>query len=129
MPNGAVGEVRAWLRLEGLADLVFAASLYAVLGRGWLVFALCLLLPDVSFVGYLAGPRVGAFVYNTAHSTLGPLALLALSRVEPHSLPTVAALIWLAHIGLDRLIGYGLKYPTAFTETHLGTIGRERVVP
>lgn len=120
-----VGTVRGWLRVEGLAELVFALTIYSHLGRSWMVFALCFLLPDVSFVGYLAGPRVGAWVYNLAHSTVGPFVLLAMSSFDAQ-LATVVGSIWLAHIGFDRLLGYGLKYPRAFTDTHLGPIGRAR---
>lgn len=119
------GAVRTWLRVEGVALLLAAASCYAASGRSWSTFAIFFLAPDISFAGYLAGARVGALFYNAAHALVLPAALLgfaAAGRVE--FLP--AATIWIAHIGFDRMLGYGLKYDTAFGDTHLGRIGRGR---
>lgn len=122
---GAVtGNVRLWLRLEGLAAVVLAVYLYARGGHSWLLFAALLLAPDLSFAAYAAGARIGAIVYNAVHSYVGPLLLAAWFVADGR--PPVLALIWVAHIGLDRLLGYGLKYPTGFGDTHLGTIGRRR---
>jgi uncharacterized protein DUF4260 len=121
--GGAVdGAVRGWLRLEGIAALVLAIGLYPQQGGSWLVFAALFFAPDVSFAGYLAGPRLGAAIYNAAHSYVGPLilAVTLLSVGAGMTLP----LIWGAHIGFDRALGYGLKYPAAFRDTHLGLIGR-----
>jgi hypothetical protein len=114
--------VRRWLRLEGLMAFLLATYLYAQAGGSWLAFLLLFLVPDVSFAGYLAGPRVGAVVYNVAHSYVGPLALVAILLVSGLELPLT--LVWVAHIGFDRALGYGLKYPSAFGDTHLGRIGR-----
>jgi hypothetical protein len=116
--------VRVWLRLEGAAVLVAAVALHAMLGASWLLFAALFLVPDVSFAGYAAGPRVGALAYNAVHSYVGPVLLAAALAIA--GLNTAAALIWLAHIGLDRALGYGLKYASAFSDTHLGRIGRTR---
>lgn len=77
------------------------------------------LAPDLSFAGYLAGPRMGAWVYNTVHTTISPIALAVVGVLWNTDWCVQLALIWLAHIGLDRLLGYGLKYPTAFKDTHL----------
>ena len=115
-----------WQRLEGLALLAVAALAYGRTGQGWLVFAVLFLVPDLSFFGYLAGPRIGGLVYNLAHSLIGPLVLAGAGLVMGHSLVTGIALIWLAHIGLDRMLGYGLKSSEAFGITHLGPIGRAR---
>lgn len=121
--SGAVaGAVRLWLRLEGLCVLAAALFLYQRGGHSWGLLAALFLVPDLSFAGYLAGPRVGAWAYNAAHSYVGPLAL-AVAFVATGR-PPVIALIWGAHIGFDRLLGYGLKYPSAFNDTHLGPIGR-----
>ena len=76
-------------------------------------------MPDLSMVGYLAGPRIGSVVYNLAHIYLWPLALIALASFTSSTLIMQLALIWSAHIGMDRMLGYGLKYPTAFKDTHL----------
>lgn len=94
----------------------------------WLLFAALLLLPDVSFGAYLVGPRAGALAYNVMHSYSGPL-LLAVAFLATGR-PPVIPLIWGAHIGFDRLLGYGLKYSRAFGDTHLGMIGsRDRARP
>jgi hypothetical protein len=116
--------VKVWLRLEGLLVLLLAAYAYRDLGGSWVLFGALFFVPDVSFAGYLAGPRAGAAVYNAAHSYAGPLlcALALFLAAATARLPLV--LIWAAHVGFDRALGYGLKYPTAFQDTHLGRIGR-----
>lgn len=119
---GASGSVRAWLRLEGLAVLVASAAVFAAGGHSWPLFALLLFVPDLSMLGYLAGPRVGAWAYNAAHSYVGPIVVAILMVATGR--PPVIACIWAAHIGLDRMLGYGLKYPSGFAHTHLGPIGR-----
>jgi len=107
------------LQIEGAA--VLALSLYAYHWQhgGWGMFALLFLVPDVSMLGYLANPRAGATAYNSAHTYIGPL-LLGIYSIAAH-VPTalLLALIWIAHIGFDRLLGYGLKYPARFKDTHL----------
>lgn len=107
------------LRLEGLAVLVGSVVLYADGGWSWLAFLLLLLAPDLSMLGYLAGPRPGAVVYDVAHFAALPVALGTAGLVGDSSVPVQLALIWLAHIGMDHALGYGLKYPTAFGDTHL----------
>lgn len=121
---GASGGVRLLLRLEGLAAFLIALALYRQTEYGWGVFALCFLAPDLSFLGYLAGDRVGAIAYNTAHSYLGAVAVLVASAYFAAPPLFAAGLIWCAHIGFDRALGYGLKYAAGFGHTHLGRIGR-----
>ena len=120
------GTVRWWLRVEGLVLFAVGVAAYAHLGLGWGWFAALFLVPDLAFVGYLAGPRVGAIAYNTMHSVSGPgaLAILGAAGVIDGALPIAA--IWIAHVGFDRALGYGLKYPSGFRDTHLGRIGRAR---
>jgi hypothetical protein len=120
----ATGGVRALLRLEGVALLAVALLLYRHSQSSWLLFAELSLLPDISFAGYLFGSRAGATAYNAAHSTLGPVALAAFAIATGMQLPFVLALIWTAHVGFDRALGYGLKYASGFRDTHLGHIGR-----
>jgi len=123
--RGAVlGGVRLLLRLEGLVLAAAAVAFYAHQGGSWWLFAVLFLAPDISFTAYLAGPRVGAAVYNAVHSTLAPAALLAIGFSAGQPLVAGIATIWLAHIGVDRLAGYGLKYADGFGFTHLGRIGR-----
>jgi Domain of unknown function (DUF4260) len=122
---GAVtGGLKTLLRLEGLALLAGMTLSYAVWGGSWWVYAILFLAPDLSFAGYLAGPRVGAIVYNAAHSTLAPAALMTLGYALASPLALSIATIWLAHIGFDRALGYGLKYSDGFGFTHLGRIGK-----
>ncbi len=98
--------------------------LYSKFGQSWILFAALLLAPDVSAAGYLFGSRIGAFAYNAAHIELGPVVLAAIGVGGHHPLLWSLALIWLAHIGVDRALGLGLKYPTDFRDTHLGKMGK-----
>lgn len=110
---------RALLHLEGLAVLVGALALYFDAGYGWLALVVLFLAPDLSMLGYLAGPRVGSVTYDVVHTYVGPVALGVVGVLGDYDTAVQLALIWLAHIGLDRLLGYGLKYPTGFKDTHL----------
>lgn len=118
-----------WLRAEGAAVFLLSVLLYAQHGRGWFFFVLLFLLPDLSMVGYVRGARPGAAVYNVFHTYTGPLLLGAAAAALERSLLLSLALVWSAHIGLDRALGYGLKLPTGFQDTHLGRIGRSAGVP
>jgi Domain of unknown function (DUF4260) len=122
--GAATGGVRTLLRLEGLALFAAMIALYAVWDGKWWLFAVLFLAPDLSFAAYLAGPRIGALLYNAAHSTLAPIALMAFGFLFGDSLTPRLAMIWLAHIGIDRALGYGLKYGSGFAHTHLGSIGK-----
>jgi hypothetical protein len=115
----AVSLPRRLLHLEGAALLAAATAAFFVLGGSWWVFPLLLLAPDLAMLGYLAGPRVGAVAYDAAHTTVAPLALFGAAALLGAPLLTGLALIWLAHIGMDRAVGYGLKYPSDFRDTHL----------
>ena len=117
------------LRVEGAAVLAGATLIYAHLGQSWWLFALLFLVPDISMVSYLLNARIGAACYNAVHTVTAP-RLLAGIGAGSGSLPALSvAAIWLAHIGLDRMLGYGLKYATSFTDTHLGVLGRRGVRP
>ncbi len=118
------GGVKLLLRLEGLTLFAAMVALYAVRGGSWGLFALLFLAPDLSFAAYLAGARTGALVYNAVHSTMAPVAALVFGFGLASPLTLSIAMIWLAHIGIDRALGYGLKYAAGFGDTHLGRIGR-----
>jgi hypothetical protein len=118
-----IGMPRVLLRLEGAAAFVLAVAFYGHLGGSWLWFAVGFLLPDLSMLGYLIGPRWGASIYNLAHSYAGPALLGFCALAIGGDLAVLAAAIWAAHIGLDRLLGFGLKYGSAFADTHLGRAG------
>jgi hypothetical protein len=111
---------RPLLQLEAAAVCVASLIAYRQLHGSWLLFALLFLTPDVSMTGYLAGVRAGAMAYNAIHTYLGPLGLAGYSVLRGHRTLLLLALIWIAHIALDRALGYGLKYPTRFKDTHLG---------
>jgi len=114
------------LRLEWLAVLAASLVAYWMSGFSWWLFALLILAPDLSMLGYLGGPRVGALIYNAVHTLIAPApALLAAAAwLWTSPLSTALALILLAHIAADRALGYGLKYAGGFSDTHLGRIGR-----
>jgi hypothetical protein len=122
-PGSASGGVRLLLRAEGFVVLAASVAAYTQFGAGWGWFAALFLLPDLSFGAYLAGPRWGALAYNAAHSYLGAVGLLAVGVLGASPLLLAAALVWCAHIGFDRLLGYGLKYSAGFGHTHLGRLG------
>lgn len=111
--------VRVALRLEGAALAAAALALYFDQGYSWLALVLLWLAPDVAMLGYLGGNRAGAIAYDVAHFEGWPLALGVAGVLAGSDLAIQLALIWLSHIGIDRLVGYGLKYPTAFKDTHL----------
>lgn len=122
--GSVTGSVRLLLRLEGLCVLIAALFAYSRWGLGWGAFALYFLVPDVSFLGYLAGAGIGAFAYNLAHSYLGAIACLIAGLLLSAPVTLAAGIIWCAHIGFDRALGYGLKYGQGFGYTHLGCIGK-----
>ncbi|TIS49619.1 DUF4260 domain-containing protein [Mesorhizobium sp.] len=114
------------VRLEWAAVAVVAIVFYKMTGVSWWLFALLILAPDLSMLGYLAGPRVGAFAYNALHILIAPLVLALAGVLFAAPTTTAVALIWITHIAIDRALGYGLKLSTGFQDTHLGRIGRER---
>ena len=106
------------LRLEELALLAAAIVLYQHLHFSWVLFAILFFAPDLFMVGFLANVRLGAALYNLGHFLFLPIALFAIGWMLPNPTASAIALIWIAHITLDRLLGYGLKYPTHFKDTH-----------
>ncbi len=125
MGDSVKGGVLGVMRLEAACVLALSVAAYSEWGAGWGVFALCFLVPDLALLGYLAGPRLGAALYNSAHSYVGALLCLAAGVLASAPGILAAGLIWTAHIGFDRMLGYGLKYQRGFRFTHLGLIGRD----
>jgi hypothetical protein len=114
---------RLLLHLEGAAVLLTAVILYGrFTGASWWLFALLLLVPDAAMLPYLVSARAGAISYNLVHTYTTPLLLGVISVLVGWQVGVVLALILLAHNGMDRLFGYGLKYPTRFKDTHLGRL-------
>ena len=99
---------------------------YLLLDGSWQLFVLLILAPDLAMLGYLAGPAVGAIVYNALHILVWTVILFFAGLHADNALAMQVAAIWVVHIAMDRALGYGLKLPTGFTDTHLGKIGRGR---
>ena len=112
------------VRLEWVAMAAVSIALYAMTGVSWWPFALLIQAPDLSMLGYLAGPRVGAIAYNALHMLVVPLVLALAGYVLANATASAVGLIWVAHIAIDRALGYGLKLSSGFQDTHLGRIGR-----
>ncbi len=123
-PPAVTGALRALLRAEGMAEFLLLILLYERVGGPWWLFAMLFLTPDLSFLAYLAGARVGAVAYNAVHAVVAPALLGAAALVVGWPLGVSLALIWAAHIQIDRALGYGLKYASGFGDTHLGRIGK-----
>lgn len=99
--------------------LVCAVVLLAGTGTSWWLFGLVFLVPDIGLLGYLAGTRTGAITYNLTHGLTGPIALAIFGHTIGNETLLAVSLVWIAHIGFDRALGYGLKYATDFHDTHL----------
>jgi hypothetical protein len=127
--GAATGGVRDLLRWEGVALFIGMTLFYWISGAPWIYYALFFFVPDLSFLAYLAGPRIGAGVYNLMHATIAPLLLVLGGLLTAEPIGGSIALVWFAHIGLDRALGYGLKYEAGFGFTHLGRIGRQASAP
>jgi hypothetical protein len=112
------------LRLEYAALLLAALVAYHLAGGNWWLFALLILAPDLSMLGYIAGPKAGAWCYNAVHSWIAPVALALAGLLAGSTLLLQLAIILATHIAADRMLGYGLKHETGFKDTHLGRIGR-----
>jgi hypothetical protein len=112
-------DVRLWLHAEGAAALVAGLAIYLQAGGNPWFFVPFLLVPDVAMIGYAAGPRIGAITYNAIHNWAVGLAVLGAAAVSGSPALWIVGAILVAHVGMDRTLGYGLKYPTGFRSTHL----------
>jgi hypothetical protein len=121
-----IGTPRRWLRVEGATLVAGSLIAYSTTDQAWWLVPLTLLIPDLTMIGYLGGTRLGSHLYNVGHTTPVPALIVAIGWWQDRSLVVALGLVWLAHIGLDRLIGYGLKYDDHFQHTHLGRLGRKR---
>ncbi|MFN3324131.1 MAG: DUF4260 domain-containing protein [Bryobacteraceae bacterium] len=110
---------RVLLLVEGAAVLAVSVLLYSRLQGEWRRFALLFFVPDLSMLGYAVNSRFGAAAYNAVYSMVAPLALSAWARAAGHDTWLPLLLIWVAHLGFDRMLGFGLKFPNGFRRTHL----------
>lgn len=111
--------VKKILHLEGLVILATSLYLYYVTNGSWWLLILLLLAPDLSMIGYLKDKKLGAITYNLVHNYVLSLVLIAVGLISQNSLIIQIGLILTAHIAMDRMLGFGLKYPTNFKDTHL----------
>lgn len=115
------------LNLEEWAIFILCIFLFSRLPFAWWWFPALLLLPDIGMIGYLVSPKIGAFTYNLLHHRLLAVAVAVYALWSNSDAWKLAAIILIAHISLDRALGYGLKYEDSFFNTHLGKIGREKL--
>jgi hypothetical protein len=116
----------ALLRIEGATVFALSVLFYQDIGAPWWRFFVLFLWPDLFMLGYLVSLPVGTGLYNLVHNYVFPLALAAAALGHHRAGLLSFALIWTAHIGADRALGYGLKYPTFFKDTHLQRVGESR---
>jgi hypothetical protein len=119
--SGVFTKPEILLRIEGAFDLTLSLIFFQAIHGNWLLFVLLLLAPDLAMLGYLRGARVGTVCYNLVHTLAVPFLTIAYAYLTKSLWLLPYALIWTAHIGLDRMLGFGLKYPTGFRDTHLGS--------
>ncbi|MBF0706791.1 DUF4260 domain-containing protein (plasmid) [Alkalihalobacillus hwajinpoensis] len=110
---------KSLLHIEVLIVLLVSVYFYASIDASWWLVFLCLLVPDLSMLGYVINNSIGSTIYNFGHKYVIPLILIILSVILHQDLMLALCIIWVAHIGMDRTIGYGLKYPSNFKDTHL----------
>ncbi|WP_042359940.1 DUF4260 domain-containing protein [Geomicrobium sp. JCM 19055] len=111
------------LRIEGGVTFLFSVYFYFfILQFSWIIFVILLLIPDLSMLGYLKNNKVGSVWYNLFHTYSMPMLIIVFSVMVNSQSFLMIGLIWVAHIGMDRMFGYGLKYPTKFQDTHLNRI-------
>ena len=112
------------IKLEELGQFLLAIALFSQLSFPWWFFPACILLPDLSMLGYLHSPKFGALTYNIFHHKLLAIAVMILGYASGHEVWVFVGLILFGHAAMDRIFGYGLKFGDSFHHTHLGWIGR-----
>src|SRR5690554_5722559 len=114
------------IKLEQIALFAFSIFLFSQTNFSWWWFPLLLLLPDISMMGYLAGPKTGSLIYNIFHHQALALAIFCIGWQMEIDWLHLTGIILLGHSSMDRIFGYGLKYPDTFNNTHLGWIGKSQ---
>lgn len=113
------------LKLEELGQLLLSILLFQQLDYVWWIYPACILLPDVSMLGYLFNTKIGAWAYNLFHHKLLGIAVIGLGYWLNHDLMTLSGIILFGHSAMDRVMGYGLKYTDSFQHTHLRWVGKK----
>ena len=119
--------MKALLKTEELLLFGLSLFLFSQLDYGWGWYAFLFLAPDLSMLGYVANPQVGAWIYNLVHHKGIAVALYVFGYWLSMPWLMFTGTLLLGHSSLDRVFGYGLKYPDAFQHTHLGRIGKQDV--
>lgn len=110
------------LHAEGLTVFTLSIYFYFYLKFSWLMFIILLFTPDLAALGYLKNNHVGSILYNLFHTYTVTVCIIIAGLLTDNHIPLMIGLIWTAHIGMDRLFGYGLKYSTKFQDTHLNRV-------
>ena len=112
------------LKVEEAAQWLLSILLFSRLDYAWWVYPTLILLPDLSMIGYAFNPRLGAMSYNFFHHKALGIVVGTVGLFLGNSALLLTGIILFGHAAMDRMLGYGLKYPTDFKHTHLGTIGK-----
>ena len=107
------------IRLEALLVFILSLICYFFVGESWLLFLVAWIIPDVGMIGYLKNKKLGALFYNTTHTYLFSLSLVSAGYYLDNNILLALGIIFTNHIGLDRFLGFGLKYPNGFKDTHI----------
>lgn len=121
--------VNLFLRAEAVAGLAAGITIWLAQDGSFWWFLALVLLPDLSMLGYMAGASVGALTYNLAHNWATGTVILGAGWWADNRIVLLIGALLLAHVGMDRLLGYGLKLTSGFQDTHLGRIGHDRPPP
>ena len=116
--------MKTLVKLEELGEFLFSIYLFSLLPFPWWFYPLFFFVPDLSMLGYLAGPQFGAITYNLIHHKAIALSLFAAGSLFHIPVMSLIGVVLLGHSSLDRVLGYGLKFSNSFNHTQLGVIGR-----
>lgn len=117
--------MKTQLKVEELAQFILGIILFSQLSYSWWVFPALLLVPDIGMLGYLISPKIGALCYNLFHNKSVAILFMVMGFFYWGEVFTLVGIILFSHSALDRIFGYGLKYPDSFKNTHLGKIGND----
>ncbi len=125
-PAHVNGKPRLWLRLDGGVLFVASIFLFGATRQPWWIYPVVLFVPDIAMIGYLRNTKIGALSYNAGHSYFLPSFLVLIGWEWHHIMAIAIGVIWIGHIGMDRVLGYGLKYDDSFKDTHLGNLATRK---
>jgi len=114
--------MKTLLKSEEVIQFLAAIYLFSQLNFAWWWFPALILIPDVSMIGYLVNPAVGAVLYNVAHHKGLGIVVGILGLMTGNQTLMLAGIILFAHSSMDRMLGYGLKYADSFKHTNLETL-------